>query len=129
MCLRACMLIGRYFRRHPIVVSSPVLLQLTSYLSYYQQRQELEKMNRSLMNDVQRMRRNDQTVCKHGIEHMASPEIHRAMRQEKEGVILAVISEQKRQRMLGIHDPQLIALTSKENSAGAKIVAQFLAGK
>ena len=51
------------------------------------------------------------------------------MRQEKEGVIQGVISEQKRQRMLGIYDPELIALTSTENSAGAKKVAQFLAGR
>lgn len=81
------------------------------------------------MNDVQRMRQNDQTVCTRGIEHVASPEILRGMRQEKEGVIKGVISEQKRQRMLGIYDPELIALTSTENSAGAKKVAQFLAGR
>ena len=81
------------------------------------------------MTDVQRLRRNDQTVCTRGIEHMASPEIFRGMREEKKGLIQAVISEQKRQRMLGIHDPDRIALIATEYSASAKTVAKFLAGK
>ena len=81
------------------------------------------------MTDVQRMRRNDQTVCTRGIEHMASPEIFRGIRQEKEGVIRAVVSEQKRQRMLGINDPDRIALIVTQCSAGAKTVAKFLASR
>ena len=81
------------------------------------------------MTDVQRLRRNDQTVCTRGIEFWASPEFYRVMRQEKEGVIQAVISEQKRQRMLGIHDPDRIALIAIEYSAGAKMVAKFLASR
>ena len=80
------------------------------------------------MTDVQRLRRNDQTVCIRGIEHM-TPDFFRVMRQEKEGVIQAVISEQKRQRMLGIHDPDRIALIATEYSAGAKMVAKFLASR
>ena len=60
---------------------------------------------------------------------MASPEIFRGIRQEKEGVIRAVIFEQKRQRMLGIHDPDRIALIATQYSAGAKTVAKFLASR
>ena len=81
------------------------------------------------MTDVQRLRRNDQTACTRGIEFWASPEFYRAMRQEKSSVIQVIISEQKRQRMLGIHDPDRIALIATEYSAGAKMVAKFLASR
>eukprot|EP00563_Minutocellus_polymorphus_P003459 CAMPEP_0181041576 /NCGR_PEP_ID=MMETSP1070-20121207/11673_1 /TAXON_ID=265543 /ORGANISM="Minutocellus polymorphus, Strain NH13" /LENGTH=191 /DNA_ID=CAMNT_0023119697 /DNA_START=60 /DNA_END=635 /DNA_ORIENTATION=- len=97
--------------------------------SMYYNKQELDNMHRNLMEEVRQMRRSDQSVCKRGIEHMASPEILRGMRQEKEGVIQSVLSEQKRQRMMDIHDPQHIALISSEYSAGAKMVAQWLASR
>lgn len=86
-------------------------------------------MNRNLMKDVRQMRRSDRSVCKRGIEHLISPEILRGMQQEKEGVIQAVLSEQKRQRTLDIHDPQRIALISSTNSAGAKKLAHVLASR
>ena len=86
-------------------------------------------MNRNLMKDVRQMRRSDRSVCKRGIEHLISREILRGMHQEKEGVIKAVLSEQKRQRALDIHDPQRIALVSSTNSAGANKLAHVLASR
>ena len=86
-------------------------------------------MNRNLMKDVRQMRRSDRSVCKRDIEHLISNEILRGMHQEKEGVIKAVLSEQKRQRTLDIHDPQRIALISSRCSVGAKKLAHVLASR
>ena len=65
--------------------------------------------------------------CLRGLESCLSPELYRSRKEEKVNIVAQVLKEQLLHRLVGIHDPDRLALRSRELSQQAQERALLLA--